>query len=368
MRTPTNTALALLVAALPGALRAQENLYPQASAATGVEIRQYAFGSGFAVDKLRQIAFPAGVLVPVGKRFSFDIGASYAVTTLVDSTGNSESFSNFTDTQLRASYMLGTDALVVSVMMNLPTGKKTTTLQKFGVAASASSNFLLFPVNSYGAGFSVTPGVAAATTVGDWNLGLAASVRVSSSYTPFSDASAKSVKYKPGVETRIRGGVDRLIGASRLTAGLTFSTFSNDELRGGSLGSGAFDPGNRFLVDLGFLSPVGNGTVGFYAWDYYRSSSGSTPRENVLTTGANGNFRLSPKLSLEPIAEARFWMPESGTGSLFGVGTSLRIEVSKQLSLIPGVRADVGRIRTPGAGKGVSLTGWNLNALMSYGF
>lgn len=368
MRTPTNVLLALLVAALPCALKAQENLYPQATAAGGVEARQYAFGNGFVVDKLRQVAFPVGVLFPVGKRFSFDVGASYAITTVVDSAGSSESFSNFTDTQLRGSYVLGNDALVVSVMMNLPTGKQTTTLRKFGVASSASSNFLLFPVNSYGAGFSVTPGLAAATTAGDWNLGLAASVRVSSSYTPFSDSSAKSVKYKPGVETRIRGGVDRLIGESRLTAGLTFSTFSNDELRGGAFGSGAFDPGNRFLVDLGFLSPVGGGTVGVYAWNYYRSSSGTGTKENVFTTGVNGSFPLSPKLSLEPVAEARFWSPESGKGSLYGAGTALRIEVSKQLSLIPGARGDVGRIRTAGSPKSVSVTGWDLSALIRYGF
>ncbi len=154
---------------------------------------------------MRQVAIPAGVLVPVGRRFSFDIGASYAVTTVTDTSGASQSFSSFTDTQIRGSYVLAMDALVVSLMMNLPTGKETTTLQKFGVAASASSNFLLFPVNSYGAGFSVTPGVAAATTAGDWNLGLAASVRVSSSYTPFSDSGSSSTRYKPGVETRIRG-------------------------------------------------------------------------------------------------------------------------------------------------------------------
>jgi hypothetical protein len=365
MRTTTNTALALLVAAIPGALAAQDNLYPQASAATGVEVRQYAFGDGFGVDRLRQIAFPAGVLVPVGKRFSFDIGASYAITTVFDTAGGSESFSNFTDTQIRGSYVLGNDAVVVSLMMNLPTGEETTTLRKFGVAASASSNFLLFPVNSYGTGFSVTPGIAAATTAGDWNLGLAASVRLSSSYSPFSDA---STKYKPGVETRIRAGVDRLIGASRFTGGVTFSTFSNDELRGGSFGSGAFDPGNRFLVDVGFLAPAGNGTVGLYAWNYYRSGSGSGTREDVLTTGVNGSFPLSPRLTLEPIAEVRLWMPEKGMGNLFGAGTSLRVEMSKQISLIPGARVDIGRIRTPDLAESVSLTGWNVSALIRYGF
>ena len=378
MRITTTATLALLAATQPGSLRAQDNLFPQGSAVAGVEARQYSFGSGFAVDKLRQVAFPVGVLVPVGKRFSFDIGSNYAITTVVRpaSAGGSQSFSNITDTQIRGSYVLGRDALVVSVMMNLPTGEETTTLSKFNVASSASSNFLLFPVNSYGSGFSITPGVAAAASAGEWNLGLAASVRVSSTYSPFSDSASKSVRYQPGVETRIRGGVDRLVGASRLTMGLTFSTFSNDELRGGAFGNGAFDPGNRFLIDLGLLSPVGGGTVGFYLWDYHRSpsgnsgTSGSTPgtRENVFTAGVSGSFRLSPKLTLEPVAEARIWSPESGTGNLFGAGTALQIELSKQFSFVPGARLDLGNIRAPGAAKSNSITGWDLTALLRYGF
>ena len=377
MRNPSTLILGLLATALPAAAAAQQNLFPEGTAAAGVEVRQYSFGDGFGVDKLRQIAVPFGVVIPLGKRFSFDIGAAYATTTVVDTTSahNSQSFSSLTDTQLRGSYTIGNDALVVSVMMNLPTGKETTTLSQFGVAASASSNFLLFPVNTYGSGFSVTPGVAAATSVGDWNLGIAGSVRINSSYTPFSDPSAKGVTYKPGVETRIRGGVDHLIGSSRLTAGLTFSTFSNDELRGGGFGSGAYDPGNRFLIDLGLVSPVAGGTLGLYAWNYYRSSSGSAdslsaagPRENVFTAGVSGSWPISSTMSLEPVAEARLWSPTGGTGNLFGLGTALRIRIAKQWTFLPSVRGDLGKIRSPGTATSLSINGWDAGAVLRYGF
>jgi hypothetical protein len=310
-------------------------------------------------------------VAPIGKRLSVDIGASYAITTVVRPGGGSESFSNFTDNQLRGSYVIGNDAVVASVMVNLPTGEQTTTLRKFNVASSASSNFLLFPVNSYGSGFSVTPGLAAATTVGDWNLGAAASVRVSSTYSPFSDTASKAVKYQPGVETRLRAGVDRLVGSSRFSLGFTFSTFSNDELRGGSFGNGQFDPGNRFLVDAGLLSPVRGGTVGVYVWNYYRSASGSSgsagTKENVFTGGLSGSFPFSPKVSLEPVAEVRLWSPESGTGSLFGAGTALRVEVGPHVSLVPGARVDFGSVRS-GSAASSSITGWDLSALIRYGF
>lgn len=374
MRNHTIPALAALLAAVPGALGAQQNLYPKAAVIGGVEARQYSFGSNFVVDHLGQIQFPLGAVVPVGKRFSFDVGSSYAVTTVKDSAG-SRSFSGLTDTQIRGSYVFGNDLLVASLMVNLPTGKSTTTLSKFGISSAASSNFLLFPVNTYGSGVSVTPGLAAATTVGNWNLGLAGSVRISAKYNPFSDNNG--VSYKPGLETRLRAGADRLLGSSRLSLGFTFSTFSNDQLRGGGFGgNGVYDPGNRFLVDASLLAPAGGGTISFYAWNYFRtasSSSGSASnRENVLTLGSGGNFPLGGKLSLEPLAEARIWSPKVGSGLLVGGGTSLRIEASPRVAVVPGVRVDLGTIKgadpVTSALKSHSITSWDLSALIRVGF
>ena len=375
MRNST-LALAALLIALPGALGAQQNLFPEAAIVGGVEARSYSFGSNFIVDRIRQIAVPVGAVVPVGKRFSFDIGSNYAVTTVKDALGGSHSFSGLTDTQIRGSYVFGTDALVASLMVNLPTGVETTTLSKFGITSAASSNFLLFPVNSYGSGFSVTPGLALATSAGSWNLGLAGSVRMSAKYTPFSDDSAVK-SYKPGLETRLRAGADRLLGSSRFSLGFTFSTFSNDQFTGASTGNGVYDPGNRFLVDASLQAAAGTGTVTFYAWDYFRTASGSSTsatsnRENVLTLGTSGSFPLGTKLALEPLAEARIWSPKVGSGTLFGAGASLRAELSPRVALVPGFRADFGTIKgVIGSATAVtshSVTSWDLTALIRYGF
>ncbi len=363
----------IIVALLPLRLSAQQGLYTAASVAGGVEFKQYNFGSGFGVDRLSQVAFPIGVALPIGRRFSLDIGTQFAVTSVADTSGGHSSFSSLTDTQLRGSYTFGIDVLVASLVINLPTGKQTTTLQQFGVSSSASSNFLLFPVNSYGSGVSVTPGIAAATTTGDWNLGAAASLRFNGEYQPFSGTGNTGIKYQPGVEGRLRVGADRLVGTSRLSFGLTFSTFGTDELRGGGLGNGAYDPGNRILVDLGVLSPVGTGTVSVYLWNYYRSSgSGGSAsvcnKENVLTGGVSGSFPLSPRVSIEPLLESRFWMPEDGSGRLLGLGTAFRVALSPAIALIPGVRIDRGSIRSPGASNRVGVTGWSLSAFLQYTF
>jgi hypothetical protein len=358
---------AMLLNALPGALAAQQNLYPSASAVSGVEVRQYGFDSKFGLDHIRQIAVPIAVAVPVGRRFSFDIGTWYASTTVASDAGD-ETFSSLTDTQLRLAYVFGADAVVASVMVNLPTGKETTTQQKFGVAAGASSNFLLFPVNTYGAGTSVTPGLAAATTLGQWNVGVAASVRWSSKYQPFTDSNSSDLRYQPGVEARVRLGLDRLVGKSRFTIGGTFSTFATDELTGQPGANGTYDPGNRFLIDASLLTPAGSGTLSIYAWNYYRSTSSSSDgvigvREDVLTGGVSGSFPLGTRMALEPVVEARFWMPKEGTGKLIGGGTGLRIQLSPALAFVPAGRIDVGSVRLAGAPSS-SVFGWDVSGML----
>lgn len=367
------TGTAALLAALPTLLTAQTNLYPQASAVSGVEARQYGFDSKFGVDHVRQIAVPIAIAVPLGRRFSFDIGTWYASTSVKSTGGGTETFSSLTDTQLRLAYVLGNDAIVASVVVNLPTGKETTTQQQFGIAAGATSNFLLFPVNTYGTAASVTPGLAAATSLGDWNVGISGSLRYTGEYKPFNDGSDPDLKYQPGLEGRVRLGVDRLVGKGRFTIGGTFSTFSNDELTPGTGSSGTYSPGNRFIVDASLVAPAGSGTVSFYAWNYHRARSSSSNgviggKENILTGGVAGAFPLGAKLSLEPMVEARLWSPETGKGSLYGAGTGLRIQLSPALAFVPSGRVDAGSIRLTDSGSSSSIFAWDASAMLRYTF
>ncbi|HWA15133.1 MAG TPA: hypothetical protein VG817_01785 [Gemmatimonadales bacterium] len=366
--------LALGLLALPLSAVQAQSLFPQASLLGGIEAKQYSFGDDFGLDHIRQVAIPLAVTVPLGKRASFDIGTYYA-TTSVKGDGIDESISGFTDTQLKLSYVFGTDALVASVAVNLPTGQEKTSSSDFSVGASASSTFLLFPVNTYGTGTSVTPGLAGATTLGDWNVGLAASVRWSAEYQPFDDDDLEDARYKPGVETRIRLGVDRLFGRSRFQVGGTFSTFATDELSGGGFGNGTYDPGNRFLADIGLLTPVSNGTVNLYAWNYHRVSTrddadetGAGGKENIFSVGAIGSFPLSARASLEPLADARFWSPENGSGTLVGVGTGVKFSLGNSLTLVPAAKVEFGSLKVTDDGDSSSLKGWSFSTLFRYAF
>ncbi|MGH7701489.1 MAG: hypothetical protein ACREMO_00195 [Gemmatimonadales bacterium] len=361
MRFPMRTApiLAGLLAMAASSARAQEGYVAPASVVSGMQGRQYSFERGLATKWVRQFAFPGAVVFPVGQRLSVDIGSNYAVTTIKDSTGRETTLSGFTDTQIRASYVFGKDAVVTTLLINLPTGQKSDTSFLFG---SIAGNFLLFPVNSYRNGASATGGLAAAFQMGGWNLGAAGSVRLNAEYKPFNGA---AFKYKPGVEGRFRLGVDRLVGSSRLAVGFTYSTFANDEGRSGT-GAGTFQPGNRYIAEASLTTPVPGGSVTGYLWNFYRDSKSTSSRqEDVLTGGVSANLSLGRGVGLEPAVEAKLWHPDQGRGNLLGVGTTLRLDLAPKLSFAPGGRFDFGRRRN-GAANYSHIRGWQISGLLRY--
>jgi hypothetical protein len=348
-----------------------QSLFGPASIGGGVEGRRYEFEEGYIVHAIRQFAYPVAVLIPFGKRFSVDIGTAYATTNVADAVGRESSFSGFTDTQLRGSYVFGNDRVVTSLMVNIPTGQETQSLKEFNVTSNVASNFLLFPVNSYGNGFSTTGGVAVAVPVGSWNVGVAGSLRLNSEYQPFSDPGSTSVRYQPGLEGRIRAGADRLVGSSRLALGLTFSSFDNDQFTGLATGSGRYSPGNRLIGEANLTSPVGSGSVTAYAWDFYRTAGDNSAvttsnQENIFTLGLSGGWPLGRSVQLQPLAEARFWSPNDGSGQLYGAGAALHFTLSPRLMFAPGGRFDFGSIKQ--LGTSYSLNGWGFSGLLRYNF
>ncbi len=133
------------------------------------------------------------------------------------------------------------DRLVATAAFNLPTGTHALSTSQFRVAAAVGSSYLSFPVASFGTAFGVTVGLAYAERVGTWSVGGSGSLRYLGSYQPFAN---DTLLYRPGVEWRLRAGIDRLLGpASRLLLGLTVSTFSTDVYSGASaLLGGSYRP------------------------------------------------------------------------------------------------------------------------------
>jgi len=363
-------AVTLLTLTAPAA-GAQQFVPDPATATVGLETRYYTFGQGLGVRSLGQWAIPLAVVVPRG-RFTFDAGAWLASTTLTRLEGGQETVTGPTDTQLRGSYVLGHDAVVLSAMLNLPTGAQNLTTEEYAVLAAASSSFLAFPVNAYGSGFSFTAGAAGAFKSGSWNLGGAASFRLSEQYAPFADASG-DFQYQSGPELRLRAGADRLIRSSRLSLGLTFSSFSNDEYATGGGAAGVYRPGRRIIAEAYYATLIGSWAVTGYLWDFYRWSGDSAGlsvrnRENLVAGGVAARVGLGRTVSWEPGMEARLSKPQEGRAMLLEFTSAFRVRVGPTWSLIPMGRLGFGRLEEPTPGYGHSILDVGVSAYIRKSF
>src|SRR6185503_17156813 len=109
-------------------------------------------------------------------------------------------------------YTLGTDFVVLTAGVNIPTGQSTVNVDQLAAAALIGNDFLAFPISNMGTGFGATGGIAVARPAGDWNFGAGISVRRSSQYDPFSPTGGVLLHYQPGNEYRARLGLDRAVG------------------------------------------------------------------------------------------------------------------------------------------------------------
>jgi hypothetical protein len=321
--------------------------------------------------KISEFAVPLFVLVPITSSFSFDVGSSY-VRAQVDQSGATKATSTInglTDTQVRANYVLGNDFVVLTAGVNIPTGKNEIPVEQQLAASLIGNDFLAFPISNMGTGFGGTGGIAIARPVGDWNFGGGLSVRRSAQYNPVSPTGGITLHYQPGNEYRARLGLDRAIGTGRVTLGVTYSSFGDDNY-GGSI----YNTGNRLLSQVEFDNTYGPGRVTLAGWDLYRASGTiadiATQGQSSIALGneniANGmlsyGIPLGGSAILEPNVEGRLWTQEGLSTS--GLGTfGLRMQADAAgLTFLPSVGYSIGQLAaqtTGGLNTTANMTGWH---------
>jgi hypothetical protein len=329
---------------------------------SGFEMRAVSFGAGLGVRRVTEMAVPFGAIWQVNPRLTFDFGVSYARVTRTpeNDTLATESVSGLTDLQVRGVYQIIPDFVVLTLGADVPTGKTALSARELPAAGAVASDLIPFPVTSFGSGANVTSGLAVAVPFAGWALGMGASYRISSGYTPLAGVDSA---YRPGGEMRLRVGVDRLVGQGRVSLGFTYSTFTQDEFGGSAL----FRPGGRYITQASWSIPLRNLGLDVYAWDLYRgagtvSLSGSrTEKQNLLALGAMASIQLG-RNQLRPQLEYR--RQTAGTDTMTDAGTlmslSLRygFQLTDGLQVSPALRFDTGSVVVNGAA--ISLTGWGL--------
>jgi len=291
-----------------------------------------------ASETISELAIPVFVSVPAGSRLSVDVGTAYARAHVTTGAEHSD-ISGLTDVQLRAQYTLGSDLVVLTGGVSLPTGNSSVSLEQLTAASRIGSDFLAFPVSNMGTGLAVTGGAAFAYPLGIWNVGAGASVRRSRAYEPF-DVPGQTFRYQPGNEVRLRLGIDRPVAEGRLALGATYAAFGRDDAAGS-----AYNTGDR-VIALGELTGrVGEHDYTVAAYNVFRApgnyaSGDRAGRENVANLYVSVGVHTLGTL-LEPSVELRHWAQ-----SVYDAGDTAGPARSQNSALATfGLRA---RIEAPG--------------------
>jgi hypothetical protein len=315
--------------------------------------------------KISEFALPLFVIVPVAPSLTFDVGTAYAQARVQQTAAGqtaTSSISGLTDTQVRANYVLGTDFVVLTAGVNLPTGQSKVTTQELPAASLIGSDFLSFPISNMGTGLGGTGGIAIARPLGDWNLGFGASMRKSAGYNPLDANGGPVLHYQPGNEYRARVGVDHPLGTGRVTLGVTYSTFGDDNLAGS-----IYNTGNRYLTQLSLDNTVGVGHLTIVGWNLLRTAgtladSTAIPHDNITDAGVSYGIPVG-SATVEPNVEGRAWMQSPGVATSFLTTLGLRMTlVGGGFAFLPSVGYSFGQLAAQDAASAnvtATLTGFH---------
>lgn len=327
---------------------------------------QYRIGGAIS-ETISEVTTPIFVVVPVSSMLNIDIGTAYAWARVSPNGANTESastVSGLTDTQLRANLTLGSDFVVLTAGVNLPTGRETASPEEQLAAFRIGNDFLAFPISNMGTGLGATGGLAIARQLGSWDIGFGGSVRQSASYEPFVDEGGAHPRFQPGNEYRARIGGDHPFGTGRFALGLAYSKFGNDDI-GGSI----YNTGDRYIAQMGFNNTIGGASLLVNAWNLYRRSgtiftgdrTGAEDIANVLVgVGVSALHGV-----LEPSVELRSWTQEHLGPSTLGTLAVRYTVTARGFAITPSTGYTLGRFAATGGAS--SLGGFRAALAMRFG-
>ena len=300
----------------------------------------YTFDQGGQKTKVSEMAVPIAFAIPLTSRINFDVASAFASST-VDDGGNKSTISGLTDTQVRLNYVTTDQALVLTVGLNVPSGQYEIADSKIAAAGQIGNDFLAFPVSSFGNGFAGTFGAGLAHSVGQWNVGLGASMRKSVEFSAFK-SSTDVVHFTPANEIRARLGADRDVAGGKVMLGLVYSHFGDDACAGCVTGTArtTYSTGDRIIGQAAFNAPLGEKQLYLGGWLLHHAAgqnlNGAAPSENIENVMVALGFNAG-SLFLEPSIEGRLWqVGGSSAGTLAFVGVRTQFQAGS-LAISPSV-------------------------------
>lgn len=222
---------------------AQGRLVGYRTSAVGPIYERWTFGDGLyqtvaaGGDSIRiksasQLTVPISFVVPLGSRWSADVSGAYASGTVSlasrDTTLNVDHYTvtGLTDLRLRATGRVVGDNVVVTLGINLPTGKTGLNTEEFSAIRVLAAPAFAFQTPTLGVGTGATAGVVLARQLAGWAWALGGSYEMRSAYDPVTFVGTMN----PSDALHLSLGADGLLGKHGMTIGLSADLFTKDRL------------------------------------------------------------------------------------------------------------------------------------------
>ncbi|GEM_PF-834431 len=203
--------------------------------------QSWSFAKDVPLDSIRvsgasQVAVPFSVEIPLRMRWTVSITGAVSSSRLTaqDSARSiTRSFSGLSDTRVRATGRLLTDALRLTVGLNLPTGAVNLSPEQNDVIRVTAAPALDARVPIAGTGLGGTLGLVYARTIGQWGWAFGAGVEQRGTYAPLEAQIAgvgSRTELDPGGALHVSAGADGLLGQNRLSLGVVADVYGKDQL------------------------------------------------------------------------------------------------------------------------------------------
>jgi hypothetical protein len=175
---------------------------------------------------ISQIMIPISGLIPMQDNLELRFSAANASTD-VESGDDKYDLSGMSDIRLQLNQSLSDDRLLLSLGINLPTGKKKlSAVDERPVMSLLTENYLSFPIRRLGEGFGFNLLAGGATVKDNIRYGATIMYQINGAYEAYENEG----DYQPGNLLSISASADSRSDELSILGEIIFSTFSNDKL------------------------------------------------------------------------------------------------------------------------------------------
>ena len=242
------TFLLLVVAAgaLAPAADAQIIYGQPSSANTGLYFTHWKMKGLDTEATIDQWMLPINGFVPLGENLEGRFFVAAAKNTLTE-PGAEHTLNGLTDMRLQVNHSFSRDRYLLSLGLNLPTGKTGLNLDSEWLVMNVlTQNFLSFPIRRLGEGFGVNLLAGAATEWGEKKVGVSATYDYAGAYEAYEGEGS----YDPGNSLLLNAGIQGDTDASVGWRGdLTYQTYADDQLEGKKV----YSQGDSFGIHAGTI-------------------------------------------------------------------------------------------------------------------